>query len=141
MLDEFGRYTAEQEAIEGVEALTAYYQEPVPFRRPFQDRLGDRSLLLAGRACKLQQPQLLGDFLKGSCRARLHALSLYLRPKRQPKPGVIEHMQRRHIRRLDERQFGHPLQGPLPVLRSIRRNKHLHGIIPFICTPGPSFIR
>ncbi len=58
-MDEFRRDAAEHEAVEGVEALTAYHQKPVPFRRPFQDRRGDRSLLLADRARELQRRQLL----------------------------------------------------------------------------------
>ena len=40
-------------------------------------------------------------------------------------------MQRRHIRRLHERQLGHPVQPPLPILRSIRRHEYIHGAHPF----------
>ena len=64
MMDEIRRHAAEHEAVEGVEALTAYHQESVPFRRAFQDCRGDRTLFFADRALELQRCKLLVGFLE-----------------------------------------------------------------------------
>jgi hypothetical protein len=84
----------------------------------------------------------LFGLLEGFGRARFHALNFFLdvplvaghhrlRQKRRAERADIQHMQRRHIGRLDEGQLGHPVQPPSPILRSIRRHEHIHGACPF----------
>ena len=67
LLDEFHRHTAEREAVEGAEALTADHQEPIVFGCAFQDRRRHAPFFLTDRTRKFQRRQLLGDFLEGSC--------------------------------------------------------------------------
>src|SRR2546426_210879 len=78
MMDEIRRDTAEHETVEGIEALTAHHQKPVPFRRAFQDHRCDRSLLFAGCALEFQRRQLLLGVCDHLGRAHFHALYFFM---------------------------------------------------------------
>ena len=116
MLDEFRRHAAEQEAVEGVEALTAHHQESVPCGRAFQDDRCDRPSLLGAPLplpLSFNARQLLSGFLESFGRARFHALDFFLdgtarclpcdrscHAERRAERAEVQHVQRHHRYRL-----------------------------------------